>query len=177
MKLNPQFPLSRRDDPTRQAERGIYQILAQADVPGRALYEAKPMLRAPQLDFAVWVENLAHYGVQAKRGQYGVDRAEWRLDTNRGRIRKPSPVTETWDAAMAVHDLLEERLGRRGFIIPVLAFPDMEPDEFIQKQAAKQNVEILFGLEAWMDRLLELADRRRIFTPPTAASIERRRPW
>ena len=107
-----------------------------AQPPGRALYEAKPMLRAPQLDFAVWVENLAHYGVPAKEGQYGVDRAEWRL-------------------------------GRRVFIIP-----DMEPDEFIQKQAAQQSVEILFGLEDWMDRLLELADRRRIFTPPTAASIE-----
>ena len=172
MKVNPNFPPSRLDIPTRQAERKIYDILVQADVPGRALYEAKPLPRAPQLDFAIWVEGLAHFAVQAKGGRYGTERGEWHLDTDRGRIRKPSPVMETWDAAMAVHDLVEERLGRRVFVIPVMAMPDMEPDDSIQEQAARKNVEVLFGLEDWMERLLALAERHKIFVPPTAASIE-----
>ena len=140
-KINPTFPPSRLDDPTRQAERAIYQLLQEAEVAGRALYESKPKAGRPQVDFTVLAEGRSHYGIQAKGGQHLQAKGEWYLVTERGRIPKKSPVMETWDGAMAIHDLVEERLGRRIFVIPVLAFPDMEPDEFIRERAAARKAE------------------------------------
>ena len=53
---------------------------------------------------------------------------EWHLVTDRGQIRKESPILGTWDAAMAIHDLVQEQLRHKTFVIPVLVLTDMEPD-------------------------------------------------
>ena len=47
MKLNPTFPPGRLDVPTRQAERSIYQILAESGVPGHSLHNRGAHMAEP----------------------------------------------------------------------------------------------------------------------------------
>ena len=54
---------------------------------------------------------------------------EWYLVTDRGRIRKESPIPGTWDAAMAIHDVVQEHLRHKIFVIPVLVLTDRVTEE------------------------------------------------
>ena len=51
MKINPTFPTTRLSEPTRRAERDIYEGLAASTLPGRAIYEVKFTRKAKQIDF------------------------------------------------------------------------------------------------------------------------------
>ena len=56
-------------------------------------------------------------------------------------------------------------------MVPVLAFPDMEPDPQIKAWAAQAGIHVIFGMESFMDRLVELAVNARVYFPPTAEEI------
>ena len=105
MKIYPPFPTCREATPTRRAEKLIYEALEASELDGLALYEVKPLSSAPQLDFAVWILDVGTFGIQTKGGRYIMIDGEWHLVTDRGQIRKESPIPGTWDAAMAIHDL------------------------------------------------------------------------
>ena len=47
----------------------------------------------------------------------------------------PCPLTQTWDAAIAVRDAVYWALGFKVFIIPVLLLPDTQPDPLIEEWA------------------------------------------
>ena len=81
------------------------------------------MSSAPQLDFAVWLLDVGTFGIQTKGGRYIMIDGEWHLVTDRGRIRKESPIPGTWDAAMAIHDVVQEHLRHKIFVIPVWSCP------------------------------------------------------
>ena len=172
MKIQPEFPAHRRDDPKRRAELAVYEALAQSDAPGRALYEVRPISTAPQLDYAIWLQGKALIGVQVKGGRRSAEGGNWYLETANGRVLKPSPLTETWDAAMAIHDASGARLHRQTYIIPVLVLPDMEPDPVIEEAAAAHRVHVLWGTDRLVERLQALAKDHRVFSPPTARSIQ-----
>ena len=172
MKIQPEFPAHRRDDPKRRAELAVYEELAQSNTPGRALYEVRPIDSAPQLDFAVWLQGTALYGLQVKGGHYVAEGGTWYLETANGRLTKPSPLTETWDAAMAIHDAISARLHRQTYIIPVLVMPDMEPDPVIEEAAAAHRVHVLWGTDQLVEDLQGLVRDQRIFSPPTARGIQ-----
>ena len=171
MNINPIFPLCRMDDPMRRDERQIYEAFEASGYSGHTLYEAKPRRHAPQIDFATWFEGIAIEGISVKGGRYIIDRAEWYLLTDQGRTRKTSPVPEAWDAAMAIHDVIRERLRRKVYVVPVLALPDMERDTDIEALAIARNVHVIFGTDRFVDRLVELGKTQNILFPPTAASI------
>ena len=59
------------------------------------------MSSAPQLDFAVWLLDVGTFGIQTKGGRYIMIDGEWHLVTDRGQIRKESPIPGTWDPVMA----------------------------------------------------------------------------
>ena len=117
MKIYPPFPTCREATPTRRAEKLIYETLEASELDGLALYEVKPLSSAPQLDFAVWLLDVGTFGIQVKGGRYIIIDGEWHLVTDRGQIRKESPIPGTWDAAMAIHDLVEEQLRHKTFVI------------------------------------------------------------
>ena len=171
MKIQPAFPPHRRRDPRRSAEAGVYDQLAGSGLPGHALYEVKPVPEAPELDFALWLEGKGRFGIQVKGGQYSVERTVWTLRTSQGMEHVPCPLTQTWDAAIAVRDAVNRVLGFKTFIIPVLLFTDTPSDPSIKEWAAQRKVKVLFGADDLVDRLLELADRARVQHPPTAAHI------
>ena len=171
MDIFPEFPPGRMKDPKRRAEKEIYQQLSQSAAPGFALYEPKPSIRAPQIDYAIWLERVARIALQCKGGVSKIERGEWHLRTPAGWQRKPSPVDPTWDSAMAMREAIERHLGRGAYVIAVLLFPDMESDPVIHQRALEQNVEVLFGGEDIVGRLLELADGHHIKYPPSALQI------
>ena len=171
MKIQPAFPPHRRRDPRRSAEAGVYDQLADSSLPGQAFYEVKPVPEAPELDFALWLEGKGRFGIQVKGGSYSINGTVWTLRTNQGEEHVPCPLTQTWDAAIAVRDAVHRVLGFKTFIIPVLLFTDTPPDPSIKEWAWRSRVKVLFGADNLVDRLLKLADRARVQHPPTAAHI------
>ena len=96
MKIQPEFPLCRVEDPMRRAEQTIYRILEESEAPGRALYEARILPHGRQIDFPVWIEGVARYALEAKGGRYIIDpeNGGWRLLTDAGgtpRLLRPRP--------------------------------------------------------------------------------------
>ena len=176
MKTFPPFSASRADTPTRRAEKLVYEALEASDLDRLALYEVKPLSTAPQLDFAVWLLDIGTFGIEVKGGRYIIIDGEWHLVTDRGQIRKASPIPGTWDAAMPIHDLVQEQLRHRTFVIPVLVLTDMEPDAEIEALARSRSVAVHWGspdtlVEHLVEHLVELAEERQVYVRPTAAGI------
>ena len=171
MKIQPAFPPHRRRDPRRSAEADVYDQLADSSLPGQALYELKAIPEAPELDFAAWIQDRGRFGIQVKGGLYSVEGAVWTLRTSQGEEHVPCPLTQTWDAAIAVRDAVNRVLGFKTFIIPVLLLTDTPHDPFIEEWATQRKVKVLFGADNLVDRLLELAHRTGVKHPPTAAHI------
>ena len=154
MIVTPEFPEHRLQDPRRQAEWRVYQEIAG--------------LHAPQLDFGIWLQDVAHYGLQVKGGETATAGGEWRLHSANGPETIPSPIAQTFDAAIAIRDIIKAQLNRKVFIFPVLCFPDMAPDPIIEARAAEGHVTVLWGGDDLIGRLKELAKTQTI---PTAERI------
>ena len=118
MIVTPEFPEHRLQDPRRQAEWRVYQEIAGSQAPGRALYEMRAGLHAPQLDFGIWLQDVAHYGLQVKGGETATAGGEWRLHSANGPETIPSPIAQTFDAAIAIRDIIKAQLHRKVFICP-----------------------------------------------------------
>ena len=82
----------------------------------------------------------------------------------------PCPLTQTWDAAIAVRDAVNRVPGFKVFIIPVLLLSDTSPNQTIEEWATQRRVKVLFGSDDLVDRLLALADRMEIKHPPHCRS-------
>ena len=174
MELYPTFPTCREDTPKRQAEKQIYEAFKSCDFDGRVLYEVRPLHTAPQLDFAVWIVGVGIFGIQTKGGRYIIIDGEWYLVTDQGRIRKESPIPGTWDAAMAIRDVVQEMFHQSIFVIPVLAMPNMEPNEEIEALAGSRNVAMHWGDPSQIvDHLVQLAIDRKVYITPHAGQHRR----
>ena len=172
MKINPKFPPSRLTKPQRRAEREIYQALESIEIPGWTLYEVKVTREAPQIDFLVWVEGVAVFAVQLKGGIYMIRDGELCLLTDRGTFPKEGLLGTVWDSSRAIPEFIQGKLHRGMYIIPVVGFPDMEQDDDILDMAARRQVEVIFGKEDWVDRLVALAGCHPIWYRPTEVTIE-----
>ena len=133
---------------------------------------SNPSQHAPQLDFAVWIVGVGIFGIQVKGGRYLLVEGEWFLITDRGRVLKESPIPSTWDASMAIRDVVQEMLHQSIFVTPVLAMPSMERDPDIEALAGSRNVAMHWGDPSLIvDNLVQLAIDRKIHVTPTPASI------
>ena len=171
MKINPEFPTHRRNDPKRRSEALVYDQLAQSNHPAQALYELKLAPEIPEADFFVWVQDRGRFGIQVKGGMYSVEGTDWTLRTVNGTEHVDCPVTQTWDAATAVRDTIYHVLGFKVFIIPVLLFTDTPYDPAIEQWGCRRGVKVLFEADDLVDRLLALAEQTGVKHPPTAAHI------
>ena len=66
----------------------------------------------------------------------------------------PCPLTQTWDAAIAVRDAVYRVLGFKVFIIPVLLFTDTPQDQSHRGVGDAAPVKVLFGSDDLVGRLL-----------------------
>ena len=172
MKTNPKFPPSRLTDPMRRAERDIYQAVEASPIPGRALYEVKVTKHAAQVDLVLWAEAVTTFAVDLKGGPYEIHDGELCLVTDQGRTPKPGLLAKVWDSSMEISRFIERKLGRGMYIIPVLGLTDMERNEAIRDMAARRQVEVIFGKDTWVERLVDLAGSHSIRHRPTEESIE-----
>ena len=171
MKINPDFPTHRRNDPKRRSEAIVYDQLAQSNHPGQTIYELKLAPEIPEVDFFTWFQDRGRFAIQVKGGLYSVNGTNWRLETIHGIEKVDCPVTQTKDAANAVRDTIYQVLGFKVFIIPVLIFTDTPPDPAIEQWGYRRGVKVLFGADDLVDRLLALAEETVVKYPPTAAHI------
>ena len=168
----PAFPENRRSDPKRQSELRVYSEIAKNPIPGLAIYGAKALPSAPEIDFALWVQKEARVGMEVKGGRYTFQEGEWVLRSVEGPQPVDSPVLQARDSAMSFKDAVKESLGRKIYVVAVLVFPDMDPDQDIMDEAGRQKVTVLFGTRSLVDRMLQSADTQEIIMPPTPSRIQ-----
>ena len=68
---------------------------------------------------------------------------------------------------------MEQHLGRRCPIMPVLAFLDMDRDPGISGLARAGGVRVMWGMERFAERVEELAAASAVSRPPTVDEMER----
>ena len=166
MRMYPRkFPPTRRRDPKRRAERRVYEALAGSDRQGFVYYEWRRAYERIELDFAVWIEGLGRFALQVKGGRYVLIDGEWYLKTQTGiKSVRSCPLDEMKLAALDLHDDIEElaKTTYNPYVIPVLVFPDMEPDEAIKSLAKRKGVYVIWGTEHLMTDLEQIVGSRRV---------------
>ena len=98
-------------------------------------------------------------------GRYRLIDGEWYLKTRDGvQSISTSPLDETKLAALDLHDDIKECAHTiyKPFTVPVLVFPDMEPDRAIESLARRTGVYVIWGVcNLWAD-LAEIVRSRRV---------------
>ena len=166
MRMYPrEFPSGRRKKPKRQAERRVYEALASADRRGFVFYEWRRGYGHIELDFAVWVNGLGRFALQVKGGRYLIIDGEWYLKTREGNKHVRScPLDETKLSTLDLHDDIKELAETvyNPFVIPVLLFPDMDPDPAIEQLARRAGVYVIWGVGNLLADLEEIVRSRRV---------------
>ena len=166
MRMYPtQFPSGRRSRPKRRAECEVYAALAAIKRRGFVYYEWRKGYECIEVDFAVWVEGLGRFALQVKGGRYLLSDGQWYLKKRDGLWPiKSCPLDETKLAALDVHDDIEELAGTRynPYVIPVLLFPDMEPDAAVENLARRAGVYVIWGVRDLLADLEKIVRSRRV---------------
>ena len=167
MQIHPEFPDNRLRDPRYHAELRVYKALQANEANGITIYGARLNRECRELDFLVLLTDVARFGIEAKGGHYKLDGTAWRRQTSDGWEPAPNPLTQSRDASMQMRDALGEHLDHPPFILPILLFPDMEPDHGIEARATRAGVHALFGVDQLVERLIEIGHEASVFYPPT----------
>ena len=171
-----EFPATRRGKPKRRAERRIYQALAGSGRRGFVYYEWRRGYERIELDFAVWIVDLGRFALQVKGGHYLLMEGEWGLRTGEGiRPIESCPLDQAWLAALELHDEIEERAATayNPYVIPVLAFADMEPDPVIERLARRKGVYLVWRTGDLVADLSAVAGGRAVSGALSADRIRR----
>ena len=175
MRMHPTpFPETRQNNAKHQAELLVYQTLSRSAAPGLALYGFHPDRNAPESDFLLWLEGVAHFNIEVKGSEYTLENGMWRLHSCHGSEKVSSPLTQAWDSAVSVRSAVRSKLGRRIFVYSVLLFTDMDGDPAIQEAADSNNrTHLLWRVDHIVERLCEIARvAGNVFSPPTEAQIQ-----
>ncbi len=168
-----EFPAIRRKRLKRRAERRIYKALAGSDRQGFVYYEWRRGYGRIELDFALWIVGLGRFALQVKGGHYLLIDGDWHLKTNDGLVPiEKSPLDEAWLAALDLHDDIEELAATpyNPYVIPVLAFADMEPDPAIDGLARRKGVYLVWRSDDLVADLIAVAHGRGV---PDALPMDR----
>ena len=147
---NPDRPLS----PTEQE---AWEQFETSDRNGQALFHpwVDPQDAAP--DCVVFFQRIGRLVVRVMPGQYRLRDDQWLSQEAMGTtVPLPDPLKDTWSSANAVRDKLKSRPDIGVYAIPVLVFPDMEPDAGILAEAQKRKVRVLFGQSDLVSNLVDL---------------------
>ena len=169
-----EFPERRRHDPKRRAEARVFDALKELELSGRAIYEFRLRKEGIQVDIALWLDRLGRFALQIKGGSYRLDSdGQWYLQKPDGTWTPvPSPLEETEDGCIEMHDAIDEATGFYGFVVGVLVFPDMEPDEQVESVARKHNLGVIWGLDNMAGDLQRIAQQVRFDRPPRSLHSE-----
>ena len=171
LRMNPEeFPAHRRQDPKRAAEARVFDALQNLRRNGHSIYEHRYREAGRQLDFALWLDRWGRFALQVKGGTYRLDSdGQWYLLKPDGSwVPVPSsPLEETDEGCIEMHNAIEDATGYYGFVVGVLVFPDMERDEQIEWAARNHHhVHIIWGLNNMQEDLERIAEHVGIERPP-----------
>ena len=137
--------------------------------PGFACYEWQRNRRSLQLDFALWPAGVGRFGLQVKGGHYSLSEGEWyRRRGRRGahvRVRS-CPLAVTSDSTMSLLNEVSDSLATPNYFVPVLLFPDMDPNAAISARARRSNVHLIWRPDRLLPRLIEIAREACAPHPP-----------
>lgn len=102
-----------------------------------------------------------------------MQRGQFQRITDDGPVDIPDPIALTWDSAMQIRQVGQDKLNKKVFVIPMLSFPDMERDSAIEARAADAKVKVVFGTESLVERILDTFYDDEIFNPPSAYLVDR----
>ena len=171
MRIQPEFPEYHHNDPKRQAELRVYQELANSQRPGQALYGVKAARHSPEVDFVVWVEDVACFAIEVKGGSYSVENGTLFRHGPNGPEQVSNPLPKAMDGTLSIRNAINDRLEGACYIISILLFPDMEEHE-IQRWAQDSRTNVMFGTDSLVRRLTELDDVATVRYRPPAYRIE-----
>ncbi len=167
------LPDGRRADPKRRAEMSVLDQLAASESSGVAIYEWSAGDSSPEVDFALWVENLGRFAIEVKGGHYDIQNHSWFLRLPDGSLQqKPPPAYQTRDGALSMSRVVVKTTGFTIYTIAVLVFPDMDPEPRIAALAAGKQVHVVWRGQDLMTRLREIAATVVVHHPPTRDHIE-----
>ena len=172
MRISPEFPDYRYKDELRQSELHVYEEIETSPHPGQALYEVSATADTPQVDFVVWVQDVACFAIEVKGGAHNVQNGTLFRHTPEGRKQVPNPLRRALDGALSVRNAIASQLRSNCFVISVLLFPDMEPDAEIETWADTSRTVVMFGVDNLVERLVQLDEVRTVHQPPTAQRID-----
>ena len=172
MRIQPEFPEYRQEDPLRGAELRVYQEIVNAQQPGQALYEVKASRHSPEVDFAIWIEDVACFAIEVKGGSYWVENGTLFRQGPNGPEQVANPLRKAMDGALSISNSIKDRLPGGAFVISVLLFPDMEVEDDIRRWAQDSRTNVMFGVTGLVRRLTELDDVATVRYRPPAYRIE-----
>ena len=146
-----EFPSARRKRPKRQAERRVFEALANITRQGFVYYEWRRGYERIELDFAVWIAGLGRFALQVKGGQYLLSDGDWHLKTKAGvRSIDSCPLDEAKLSALDLHDDIQELAVTtyNPFVIPIVVFTDMDCNQAIENLARRKGVYPIWGTQA-----------------------------
>lgn len=146
MQFHEPFPPHRRLDRRPRAEARVYDAIAASSRPGYAFYEFQHGPDHPELDFVVWMEGVGRFAIQVKGGQYRYERGRWHLRRPNGTWQiKPCPLSQTWDAALALVQSERDATEIQTFVLAVLIFTDAAPDERTRRRVERSKIHAVWG--------------------------------
>ena len=176
IRLNPEeFPEHRRQDPKRGAEGRVFDALQNLALEGHGLYEFRYRKGGKQVDYPVWAHDMGRFAIQVKGGLYEMDdTGQWFLRRPDGNLeRVSSPLEETEDGCIEMRTALKEATGYRNFVAGVVIFPDMRPNDRMERVAMeKHHLYIIWGLDNLQEDLERIAREVEFHRPPRSRISE-----
>ena len=172
MRIQPEFPAYHHNDPKRQAELRVYQEIANSQRPGQALYGVNAARHSPEVDFVVWVEDVACFSIEVKGGNFWVENGTLFRRGPIGPEQVSNPLPRAMDGTLSIRNAINDRLEGACYIISILLFPDMEDNPEIRRWAQDSRTDVMFGTDSLVRRLTEMDDVQDIRHRPTAYRIE-----
>ena len=172
MRIQPEFPEYHHNDPKRQAELRVYQEIANSQIPGQALYGVKASRHSPEVDFAIWIEDVACFAIEVKGGTYWVENGTLFRQSPNGPEQVTNPLRKAMDGALSISNSIKDRLPGGAFVISVLLFHVWEEEDEIRRWAQDSRTNVMFGVTDLVRRLTELEDVATVRNRPPAYRIE-----
>ena len=81
------------------------------------------------------------------------------------------PLAVTSDSTMSLLNEVSDSLATPNYFVPVLAFPDMDPNAAISARARRSNVHLVWQADRLLPRLIEIAREAYAPHPPDEGDI------
>ena len=150
MRIQPEFPeYHHRMTPSAKRNSASTRRLPTAQQSRvRPSTRVKAARHSPEVDFVVWVEDVACFAIEVKGGSYSVENGTLFRQGPNGPEQVSNPLPKAMDGTMSIRNAINDRLPSGAcYIISILLFPDMEVEHEIQRWAQDSRTNVMFGTD------------------------------